>query len=114
MRPVRLTVVGVDVSPPIPIDKYLDPTSIGVGIVINAGATGTYTLEHTFDDVFDENFNPATATWFDNDDPALVGATTNQDANYAFPPSAVRLNVTVSNANAAGITINLLQAGAVA
>lgn len=112
MRPVRLTVVGVDVSPPIPIDQYLGPTSIAVGIVINTGATGTYTVEHTFDDVFDENFNPATATWFDNDDVALVGATTNQDGNYAFPPSAVRLNVTVSNSDPAGITINLIQAGA--
>jgi len=114
MRPIRLTVVGVNVSLPIPIDQYLDPTSIAVGIVINAGATGTYTLEHTFDDVFDSAFDPFTATWFEHDDPALVAATTNQDGNFAFPPSAVRLNVTVSNGNAAGITLNLLQAGAVA
>lgn len=105
MRPVRVTVTGVDVSAPIPIDQYLNPTNIGLGVVISA--TATYTVEHTFDDVWDENFNPATATWFPH--PTLDGLTANADGNLAFPPTAVRLNVSASTGD---VTLNLIQAGA--
>jgi hypothetical protein len=108
MRPVRVTVTGVDVSAPIPIDQYQSPTNIGLGVTIDSG-TATYTVEHTFDDVFDENFNPATATWFPH--PTLAGQTASADGNIAFPPTAVRLNVTVSSGG--DVTLNLIQAGAV-
>ena len=108
MRPVRVTVTGVDVSAPIPIDQYLNPTNIGLGVDILTG-TATYTVEHTFDDVFDENFNPATATWFPH--PTLQGQVADADGNYAFPPTAVRLNVTASSGG--DVRLNLIQAGAI-
>lgn len=106
MRPVRVTVTGVGVSDPIPIDQYLNPTNIGLGVVISA--TATYTVEHTFDDVFDENFNPGTATWFPH--PTLQSLSANADGNLAFPPAAVRLNVSASTGD---VTLNLIQAGAI-
>ena len=106
MRPVRITQTGVGVSLPIPIDQYLDPTNIGLGVTVNGVAT--YTIEHTFDDVFDPLFNPATATWFPH--PTLVGQTANMDGNYAFPPTACRISQT---AGAGSTTLNLIQAGAV-
>lgn len=105
MRPVRVVVTGIDVSAPIPIDQYLNPTNIGLGVVISA--TATYTVEHTFDDVWDENFNPATATWFPH--PTLAALSANADGNLAFPPTAVRLNVSASTGD---VTLNLIQAGA--
>lgn len=105
MRPVRVVVTGIDVSAPIPIDQYLNPTNIGLGVVISA--TATYTVEHTFDDVWDENFNPATATWFPH--PTLAALSANADGNLAFPPTAVRLNVAASTGT---VTLNLIQAGA--
>lgn len=104
MRPVSVTVTGVDVSAPIPIDQYLNPTSIGLGVVISA--TATYDVQHTFDDIFDPNVTP---TWFDH--PTLNGQTANADGNLAFPPRAVRLNVTASTGS---VTLTLVQAGAVA
>lgn len=106
MRPVRVVVTGIDVSAPIPIDQYLNPTNIGLGVVISA--TATYTVEHTFDDVFDEAFNPATATWFPH--PTLAAQSASADGNLAFPPTAVRLNVAASTGT---VTLNLIQAGAV-
>lgn len=106
MRPVRVVVTGIDVSAPIPIDQYLNPTNIGLGVVISA--TATYTVEHTFDDVWDEAFNPATATWFPH--PTLAAQSANADGNLAFPPTAVRLNVAASTGT---VTLNLIQAGAV-
>jgi hypothetical protein len=106
MRPVRVTTSGISTSEVIPIDQYLNPTNIGLGVDITAPAT--YTVEHTFDDVFDENFNPATAVWFPH--PTLAALSADGDGNYAFPPTGVRLNQT---AGAGSAILNLIQAGAV-
>lgn len=107
MRPVRqvLSAGGAEVGAPIPIDQYQDPTNIGLAVVIDA--TATFVVEHTFDDVWDEAFNPATATWFPH--PTLAGSA-NADGNLAFPPIAVRIRLT---ANTGSVTFTLVQAGAV-
>jgi len=107
MRPVRLTVTGVGVSAPIPVDQYIGSTAIALAAIISA--TATYTIEHTFDDVFAEGFNPATATWFGT--PGFDGPeTTDQDGTIVSPPSAIRLNVSASTGS---VEIVLRQAGAV-
>jgi hypothetical protein len=108
MRPVRVVVSIVGVSSVIPIDQYLNPTNIGLGVIITTGPA-TYTVEHTFDDVFDPAFNPGTATWFPH--PTLIAQTVNKDSNYAAPPRGVRLNVTALTAGSVSLT--LIQAGAV-
>ena len=105
MRPIRITQTGVGVSLPIPIDQYLNPTNIGLGVTVNGAVV--YTIEHTFDDVFADDFVPATAIWFPH--PTLVGLAVNADGNYAFPPTACRINQT---AGAGATTLNLIQAGA--
>ena len=91
-------------SIPIPIDTYLDPTSIGMGIVV----TGTVdvTVQHTFDDPF-EGASTILA-WFDH--PTLVNVAANDDGNLAFPPRAVRL---FTNSGAGTAEFDLVQAGAV-
>lgn len=106
MRPVRVSTSGVSVSPVIPIDQYLNPTNIGLGVDITAPAT--VTVEHTFDDVFAEDFNPATALWFPH--PTLAGIIADDDGNYAFPPTGIRLNQTLGAGSA---ILNLVQAGAI-
>lgn len=105
MRPVTVTVTGVGVSAPIPIDQYLSPCNIGLAFVRGAGCTAT--VQHTFDDVFSPAFNPATATWFNH--PTMAAMVANTDGNYAYPPRAVRLNQTVG---AVASTLTLVQAGA--
>jgi hypothetical protein len=86
------------------MDIHLTPFNVGFGVSVTG--TVSYTVQHTFDDVFAKNFNPATATWFNHED--LVSQTTNQDGNYAFPVRAIRLNVGSSTGT---VTITLIQAG---
>ena len=106
MRPIRITQSGIGTSQVIPIDQYLNPTDIGLGVQVVG--VSTYTIEHTFDDVFDPAFVPATATWFPH--PTLAALSANADGNYAFPPTACRINQT---AGVGDTILNLIQAGAI-
>lgn len=108
MRPVRVTVSSATASAPIPMDQYLNPFNVGLGVVLSPGASLTYTVQHTFDDVFSETFNPATATWFPH--ATLAAQTASSSGNYAFAVSAIRLNVTAFTSGSA--TLNVLQSGA--
>lgn len=78
---------GADaVSIPVPMDQYNNPFQVGLGLVVNSG---TLTVQHTFDAVFDSNWDPATANWFDH--ASLVNATISADGNYDKAVSAIRL-----------------------
>ena len=88
MRPKKVTVTGIGTSAWIPIDYKQDPTNIGIGCVLVSGTT-TYSVEHTFDDVFDTTVTPIA---FSNS--GITAQTASKDGNYAFPIRAVRLNVT--------------------
>ncbi len=107
MRPIRTTVSGVAVSNPIPLDTYADPFNVGMAVVLSSGASLTYTVQHTFDDVYASNFDPATATWFPN--AALTDKIASSDGNYAYPVTATRLNVTIWTSGTATLTV--VQAG---
>lgn len=69
------------------VDLYPSPINIGFGVIVTG--TVNYTVQHTFDDVWARDFNPATAVWFDHDD--IAGETANQDGNYAFPCTGIRI-----------------------
>lgn len=107
MRPIRVTVGSATVSQPIILDNYTDPFNVGIGVALSAGASLTYKVQHTFDDVFANNFSAATATWYDH--ASLVSKTTSSDGNYAFPITALRLNVTPYTSGTATMTV--IQAG---
>jgi hypothetical protein len=107
MRPIRVTVGAVANSAPIPLDTYRGPFNVGIGVVLSAGASLTYTVEHTFDDVFAAGFDPDTATWFANT--GLTNRTATLDGNYAFPITAVRLRVSAHTGGTATMTV--IQAG---
>lgn len=94
MRPTSVTVTGVAVSTPVVLDHGQSPATVAIGVKINSG-TATYTVEHTFDDVFASTFTPGSAVWFPHS--TLVTKSANADGNYAFPPIACRLNVTISS-----------------
>lgn len=106
-RPTRQVATAAGALSPVILNNLaVSPFSVGVGVVLSAGASLTYTVEHTFDDVFASNFNPATATWFPNS--GLTAQTTSKDGNYAAPVAAVRLNVTAYTSGTA--TLVLIQA----
>lgn len=78
---------------------------IGFGVVLSAGASLTYTIQYTFDNVLDPLVTP---TWFDH--PIVAAQTTNQPGNFAYPVAAIRL--TVSSWVSGTATLTLLSAAA--
>jgi hypothetical protein len=107
MRPIRVAVSSATTSAVIPLDQYISPFNVSVGVTLSAGANLTYKVQYTFDDVFAAAFNPSTATWFDH--ATITGKTASFDGNFAFPVTGIRLNVTPYTSGTA--TMNVVQAG---
>ena len=106
MRPMTLTVTGVASSAVAPMNVNTSPFNVGFGVTVS-GASITYKIQHTFDDVWSPTFDPTTATWFDH--PTVTGiVNTNADGNYAFPVTAIRVTGTAGSGTA---TLRLIQAG---
>ena len=107
MRPIRVAVSSATTSAPIPLDQYISPFNVSIGVTLSAGASLTYKVQYTYDDVFSPTFSAATATWFDHS--TITGKTASFDGNLSFPVAAIRLNVTPYTSGTA--TINVMQAG---
>lgn len=103
MRPQSIAVSSQAASNPVPLDWKRTPFAIGFCVELSGGATLTYTVQHTFDDIN----NGETAVWFDHS--SVTGKTANADGNYAFPVTAIRLNVTAYTSGTA--TLKALQGG---
>jgi hypothetical protein len=93
-------------------DPYIRPFAIGVGCIVNSTAV-VYNVEHAFDyfGQYSSGINGWTssqATWFQNT--GITGATTNANGNYAFPVTAIRLNVTAGSSTGT-VTGRFIQAG---
>lgn len=95
--------LGAKSSAPISVDWNQNPFNIGIGCIVTG--TVSYTVEHTFDDNSSPTWNPAAATWFPNT--GITTKTANQDGNYAFAVSAVRLTLLSGTGS---VTMRLLQA----
>lgn len=89
MRPAVVTQSTVGRSQVIPLDYIAVPFNVSVEALVTGVVN--YSIQHTFDDIFDPNYNPATGNWWNNDNPALVNATTSQVGNYQFPIRACSL-----------------------
>jgi hypothetical protein len=117
-NPVVLTVTGLSSSAGTPTwfpDTIggFSPFNIGIGTVVNSTGTQTYNIEHTFDYFgnLSSGFNgflSSLATWYANT--GISAATSNANGNYAFPVTAIRLNVT-AGASQGTVTAKLVQAG---
>lgn len=106
MRPMTATTSGVSTSNVIPFDYLRNGFSVGIGCVVTG--TVTYTIQHTFDNVQSPTYTPASGTWFNHDDAALVNATANANGNFAFPITAARVNQT---AGSGSVSVKFIQAG---
>jgi hypothetical protein len=90
-------------------DTAVRPFNIGFGVVLSSTSVGqTYSIEHSMDFTGSSAFLSSNATWFANS--TAQGATSNLTGNYAFPVSAIRLNVTAGSSTAT-TTATLIQAG---
>lgn len=90
-------------------DVMQTPFNIGIGCVCNStSAITSYNVEHSFDYTGSSIFISSNATWFQNS--TISAASSNLTGNYAFPVSAIRLNVTAGSSIGA-ITFTAIQAG---
>jgi hypothetical protein len=99
MKVQTVSKTGVGSSSALVMNTNQTPFNVGFGVVVTG--TVNYTVQHTFDD-------PAVgfATWFSH--PTIASKTDNQDGNYAFPVTGVKVLV---NSGAGTATMNLIQAG---
>lgn len=88
-------------------DLMQTPFAIGIGCVISS-TSATYNVEHTFDATGSSAFISSNATWFQNS--TISAASSNLSGNYAFPVSAIRLNVTAGSSTGT-VTFTAIQAG---
>lgn len=99
-------------SPWIPLNQYAQPFNVGFGVITNPG-TGhlTYTVQHTFDNVFDPSVS---ARAFDHSvvsGKSATAASTQIDGNYAFPVAAIRLQIVSGSGTSPSATLLVRQAG---
>lgn len=99
MKTQTVSQTGTGSSSSIVTNTNTTPFNVGFGVV--ATGTVTYTIQHTFD-------SPGTGftTWYPH--PTIAAKSDNQDGNYAFPVSGIKILVT---AGAGTATLNLIQAG---
>lgn len=109
--PFRVTQTGVSTTAGFTStffpDYMIRPFNIGVGTVVNSTAV-TFSVEHTFDYTGSSAFISSNATWFPNT--GITAKSTNTDGNYAYPVTAIRLNVTAGSSTGT-VTMTLIQAG---
>jgi len=92
-------------------DLMLTPFNIGIGVTCSSTSAATsYNVEHSFDYTGSSAFISSNATWFQNS--TLSAASSNLSGNYAFPVTAIRLNVTAGSSQGS-ITLTAIQAGGV-
>lgn len=106
MIPQVLIQVGTGSSRVVGFDIFRNPFNIGFGVIVSG--TVNYTVQHTFDDIEAPGYVAASGNWFNNDNSALVGATTSQDGNYYFPVRASRIVINSGNGT---VTLTYIQAG---
>lgn len=109
MRPITLTASNTDANGVVARVNYRE-RNFKIGFVARiTAAAPTYSVQVTFDDP--QQFGPsnpmdANANWVNHD--TVVGETTDQTGNIAFPVQAIRLIVTAGTGTVEGI---FLQAG---
>ena len=99
MKVQTVSKTGTGSSDALVMNTNISPFNVGFGVLV----TGTvdYTVQHTFDDP-----GVGFTTWFDH--PTVASQSTNQDGNYAFPVTGVKLLV---NSGGGTATLELVQAG---
>ena len=99
MRVQTVSKTGAGSSSALVMNTNISPFNVGFGVTVTG--TVNYTIQHTFDDP-----GVGFTTWFDH--PSVASESTNQDGNYAFPVTGVKVLV---NSGGGTATLKLVQAG---
>lgn len=97
MRPTSVTVSATGASAWIPVDYKQTPFSLGIQVDVSAGATLTWVVETTMDDIFNSTITPLALTDISG---TLSTGTTDESGSITVPCRAIRLNCTVTSGNA--------------
>ncbi len=79
----------------VPLDQFETPFNVSFGVVLEGNGTRVFSVEHTFDDVFDPDVTPVAFT-----NTGVSAAIQSIDGNYIVPVVAIRLNVASGSASA--------------
>ncbi len=101
MRPSVVSQTGTGQTNPTGLNYQIDPFNVTIAVAVTG--TVTYQVEATVTDLTTPGYTASGDTWFVHS--TLVGKTDNQVSNYAFPVTAVRLNVTAGTGTAKMTTI---------
>lgn len=108
MRPVVINVsdasVAAKASNPVVLDHYISPFATTLSVLVDG--TVNYTVQYTFDRVFEDGYTPASGNWVDH--PSLTTQTATKDSNLAYPATAVRI---VLNSGSGSVRFTVIQAG---
>lgn len=106
MRPIVLNTSnasGGTVNSGAAVLDYYGRPEVSLQVVVTG--TATWTVQQTLDNVLDTSITP---TWFDHPDTNMVTQTVNRQGNYAYIPTAVRLQQT---AGSGSVRLTIVQAG---
>ena len=98
MKVQTVSKTGVGSSTAVPMNTNVTPFNVGFGVTVSGNVD--YTVQHTFDDP-----GVGFTTWFSH---SSVSGNTDDDGNYAFPVTGVKLLVNSGDGTA---TLKIVQAG---
>lgn len=96
MRPTSVTVSATGNSAWIPVDYRQAPFNLGIMVDVSAGASLTWVVQMTMDDIFDSSITPTAVA---APSPLETG-TGDEVGNITVPCRAIRLNATVTGGSA--------------
>lgn len=102
---VEAGTVATGASQEIPLDQYISPFNVSMGIEIDPADTVSVTLQYTFDDVFGSDA-PGPFTWINHPDLTAIVATS--DGTFISPVTACRL---LTNSGVDPAILRVAQAG---
>ncbi|NBW17430.1 MAG: hypothetical protein EBR82_56560 [Caulobacteraceae bacterium] len=103
-RQIDTKIGEVGVSSTIGVDINLTPVNVAIAAMLSDGATLTYNIEHTYNDIWSAH-NSDEIVWF----PFIENQSANADGYYAFPVAGIRVRVTQHTSGT--VTLRVLQAG---
>jgi hypothetical protein len=102
MRPTSVTVSATGSSAWIPVDYTQANFNVGISVDVSAGASLTWVVQVTMDDVFDSTVTPVAFTALS----PLDTGTGDEIGSVTVPCRAIRLNATIASGTA---TMTLVQ-----
>jgi hypothetical protein len=89
---------------PVPMNQYVTPFNVALSAIVTG--TVNYTVQYTFDNVFESNYVPSSGNWTNH--PSLTSQTTTLSSNIAYPVTAIRLTV---NSGTGTVALTIIEAG---